>query len=148
MSQWVQCNGPYSGDIASIAPHGSEILAGTWGNGVWRSTDSGISWLQVSLIGKGFDITDIIPIDTFLLALGDPHGVEFGDLLLKSTDDGKTWVNIGQNVPWLFYSLSRDGHILHAGVGSVAGVVHVRFLVQMERFEVRPPSTVRITPEV
>jgi hypothetical protein len=46
-AQWVQTNGPYGGDVGSIAVIGKNIFAGVNGCGIFLSTDEGISWAPV-----------------------------------------------------------------------------------------------------
>ena len=46
-AQWVQTNGPYGGEILTLAINGNSVFAGTW-NGVFLSTDSGSSWTSVN----------------------------------------------------------------------------------------------------
>jgi hypothetical protein len=54
IAQWMQSNGPYGGNITSFAINGSNIIAGTNGNGVFLSTNNGTSWNPVNngLISK------------------------------------------------------------------------------------------------
>ncbi|MDP2365876.1 MAG: hypothetical protein Q8M94_19165, partial [Ignavibacteria bacterium] len=40
-AQWFQTNGPYGGEIYSLAVIGSNTFAGTYGSGVFLSTDNG-----------------------------------------------------------------------------------------------------------
>ena len=52
-AQWVQTNGPYGGTIYSFAVSpdgtgGTNLFAGTWGAGVFLSTDNGTSWSAVN----------------------------------------------------------------------------------------------------
>src|ERR1035437_6390446 len=43
-AQWVQTGGPYGGDVNSFAVIGANLFAGTAENGVFLSTDNGMSW--------------------------------------------------------------------------------------------------------
>ena len=47
-AQWVRVNGPYGGSVYSIAVSGSNIYAAIMLNGVYRSTDNGISWTAMN----------------------------------------------------------------------------------------------------
>jgi hypothetical protein len=47
-SQWVQTNGPYGGTVRAFAASGPNLLAGTDGGGIFRSTNNGTSWTQVN----------------------------------------------------------------------------------------------------
>jgi hypothetical protein len=46
---WQPTNGPFGGFVSAfaIAPEDGDILAGTNGNGVFRSTDNGGSWISI-----------------------------------------------------------------------------------------------------
>lgn len=46
-TQWVQTNGPNGANITCLAAIGTDIFAGTNGNGVFRSTNNGTSWTAV-----------------------------------------------------------------------------------------------------
>lgn len=55
---WEQTNGPYGGDIKSLAINSSgDIFAGTRGGGVFRSIDNGDNWTESGLT------------DTYILAI-------------------------------------------------------------------------------
>ena len=47
-SQWIQTNGPYGGDVYCFAVSGTNLFAGTFYHGVFRSTDNGTSWRAAS----------------------------------------------------------------------------------------------------
>jgi hypothetical protein len=47
-AQWIQTNGPYSGDVRTFAASGMNLFAGTYGNGVFLSTNNGTSWTAVN----------------------------------------------------------------------------------------------------
>src|SRR5690349_9481699 len=44
--QWQQTNGPYGGDATCFAQSNTTIFVGTWGGGVYRTTNNGNSWIQ------------------------------------------------------------------------------------------------------
>ena len=47
-AQWVKTNGPEGGDVYCFATIGTNLFAGTWGSGVFFSTDNGTSWTSVN----------------------------------------------------------------------------------------------------
>ena len=47
-AQWVQTNGPYGGHVLALAVSGTDLFAGTIGNGVCLSTNNGTGWTAVS----------------------------------------------------------------------------------------------------
>ena len=44
--QWIHTNGPYGGNIHCIAIDGDEIFAGSFGTGIFLSTNNGENWEQ------------------------------------------------------------------------------------------------------
>jgi len=46
-AQWIQTNGPDGGNVWCFAVNGSNLFAGT-GDGVFRSTNNGTSWIAVN----------------------------------------------------------------------------------------------------
>ena len=42
-AQWVQTGGPEGGSITALAVSGTNLFAGTYGNGVWRLPLSDVS---------------------------------------------------------------------------------------------------------
>jgi len=47
-AQWVQTSGPTGCDILALAVSGTNLFAGTEGDGVFLSTDNGASWTAAS----------------------------------------------------------------------------------------------------
>lgn len=44
----MQTNGPYGGYVYSLAVSGTNLFAGTYGGGVFLSTNNGTSWTEVN----------------------------------------------------------------------------------------------------
>jgi len=94
-----------SGRIADIAIHPDK--ENTWyvavgSGGVWKTTNAGITWESI------FDEQPVYSIGCVTIDPNNPHTiwvgtgenvggrhVGFGDGVYKSTDDGKTWKNMG-----------------------------------------------------
>ena len=88
---WVQTNGPYGGEVRALyaAPKGV-LLAGTWGAGIFRSTDRGNTWTPVNTglayePGEGFVYVEVFAQKGETLYVGTQGG------LYASTDGGNTW---------------------------------------------------------
>ena len=79
------------------------FFAGYTGGGVWKTTDAGVSWRNISdgFFGVGsigdIKVADSDPNVIFVgTGSGCPRGnVSTGDGIYKSTDMGKTWVHVG-----------------------------------------------------
>jgi hypothetical protein len=48
LAQWVPTKGPYGGEVTSFAVSGTNLFAGTWGGGVFLSTNNSTSWTAVN----------------------------------------------------------------------------------------------------
>ena len=88
---WIQTNGPYGGEVRALyaAPKGV-LLAGTWGAGIFRSTNRGNSWTPVNTglayeQGEGFVYIEVFAQKGEVLYVGTQNG------LYASTDGGNTW---------------------------------------------------------
>ena len=88
---WEQTNGPYGGNIRAFyaAPKGV-LLAGTWGAGIFRSTNRGNTWTPVNTglayePGEGFVDVEVFAQKGEVLYVGTQGG------LYASTDGGNTW---------------------------------------------------------
>ncbi|MDE3154867.1 MAG: glycosyl hydrolase [Acidobacteriota bacterium] len=99
--------GPYVGGrvvaVTGVAQEPNVYYMGSTGGGVWKSTDYGIHWTNVS--DKYFDNSNIgaiavAPSDpkVIYVGTGEPdirNTMLTGDGMYKSTDAGKTWKKIG-----------------------------------------------------
>ncbi len=95
--------GPFRGGrsttVAGIADEPDTYYMGTTGGGVWKTTDSGITWANIS--DGFFDVAsvgaiDVADSDLNVIYVGTgsacPRGnVSIGRGVYKSTDAGKTW---------------------------------------------------------
>lgn len=99
--------GPYRGGrvtaVEGLASKPSTYYMGTTGGGVWRTTDSGKNWNNITdgflNVGSVGAVT-VAPSDPNVIYVGTgsacPRGnISMGDGMYKSTDAGKTWTHIG-----------------------------------------------------
>lgn len=101
--------GPYRGGrssaVAGVASQPETYYFGAEGGGVWKSTDGGVTWLNVSdgyFNTTGIGAITVAPSDPNVVYVGTGEtnmrsNITPGDGVYKSTDAGKTWKHIGLN---------------------------------------------------
>ena len=88
---WVQTNGPHGGEVRALyAAQKGVLLAGTWGAGIFRSTNRGNTWTPVNTglayePGEGFVHVEVFAQKGETLYVGTQNG------LYASTDGGNRW---------------------------------------------------------
>jgi hypothetical protein len=91
--QWVQL-GLEDKSIKDIAASNSNIFAITVDSALYRSTDNGITWLQI-VDSCSVEIA-IAPTGNLFMVKKFPHQLlyDFKDSLYRSSDNGNTWINL------------------------------------------------------
>ena len=114
--QWTGTNGPYGGYVVSIAASGNKLLAGTYIDGVFYSTNSGALWV---------DITDGLPTPLINSVAFKDSNIFVGTAIAGifcSTNNGQTWnsMNNGLTCPFIQIIVSSESN-LYAGTDSTCG---------------------------
>jgi len=109
LAQWIQTNGPYGGQVLSFAGSGTNLFAGTYGGGVFLSTNNGTSWTEVN--------TGLTNTYVFALAVSGTNlfAGTFGGVFL-STNNGTDWTEVNSGLTnTTVYSLAVSNINLFAG---------------------------------
>ncbi|MGQ9847103.1 MAG: VPS10 domain-containing protein, partial [Bacteroidales bacterium] len=123
--QWVEINnGLYGGSIRFLAidPNNNQIIyAGTYYDGVFKSTDGGNNWNKTSLIASGTRSLAIDPQNAKIIYAATLQG------LYKSTNGGLNWkrVNAGSiSTPFSTIVIDpKNPNILYAGTYYGEGIL-------------------------
>ena len=88
-AQWVQTHGPFGGWVECIVLKDSNLFVGIQSHGVFRSTDSGMTWKPASLGLGGLFVGSLAVSGSNLIAGTVDSGV------YVSTNNGATWNSTG-----------------------------------------------------
>ncbi len=105
--QWLPTGGPTRGGyVADLCISGSYIFACDGENGVFRSTDSGVSWDTVNsgLINKYIRCLAVKGNDIY--AGGHDQDMDGENFIFLSSDSGKTWKSFDSGFPKFQYNMS------------------------------------------
>ena len=112
---WEQTNGPYGGNVASLAIHpNGDLYAGVWGGGLLRSTNNGNSWSCIGFTGSDVGGIFISSNGYIFLTESVPY---------RSTDYGITWQEvaygpIAKDNAGNIYSSRRSGNVIYKSTNS------------------------------
>ncbi len=109
-TSWKKVNNGLTGiTVYSLAAKGTEIFAGTFGQGVFRSNDNGGHWTHTSLIK---DVTSMITVDTNLFVGTWSQGVYW----LVNMDS--SWVQVGLPGNYVTSFASLNGNLYAATINN------------------------------
>jgi photosystem II stability/assembly factor-like uncharacterized protein len=91
-AQWQQTNGPYGGFVTCLATCGTNIFAGTYGGGVFLSTDNGSNWTPVNSGLLNHVVSSLAFSGSNIFAGTNGGGVFF------STDNGNNWTAVNSDL--------------------------------------------------
>jgi photosystem II stability/assembly factor-like uncharacterized protein len=93
--EWIGPGGGVVTDLVFDPGNPDTAFAATWEGGIYKSTDGGMSWRNVSLGLENLNVTTIEISDksSFIMFAGTYRGD-----LYKSLDNGETWFPIGTGI--------------------------------------------------
>lgn len=112
---WTQISIPgmnNQSNVYAVRRAGPLMLAGTQGQGIFRSTNGGVTWQQVP------QYTDAYVRDLWIGGTNNQTALAAtaANGLLRSTDGGWTWSVVGTNIgAQAFYSLAQAGGMHYVG---------------------------------
>ncbi len=108
---------PASNTVKCLAVKGSTLIAGTWGRGLFRSTDYGTIWQPVNGGLSDSVVLSLAVAGSTILAGTHEQGV------FVSTDDGISWAGANYGLTGrMINALSVHGTYAFAGTGDENGV--------------------------
>ena len=124
--------------VAGIADQQFTFFTGYTGGGVWKTTDAGLTWANISdgyfNVGSIGDIK-VAPSDSNVIWVGTGSGcprgnISTGDGIYRSTDGGKTWTHVWNEgfvqVPEMVVDPVDPDHLYAAVLGNIYGPGPVR----------------------
>ncbi len=110
--QWVPTSGPGGGKITSLAVGTSDMFAGTWTGGVFRSTNNGVGWTSISNNMSSLMVRSILYDGSTLFVATSDSGI------FRSTNSGASWTPVNSGLAnRAVNTLMRTGTTLFAGLG-------------------------------
>ncbi|MFW6276069.1 MAG: HVO_0234 family beta-propeller protein [Bacteroidota bacterium] len=87
--------------FTAIAVFGDEIFAGTYTGDVYKSTDGGSLWMNISQDANGYEITGFVQQDNKLFLTTHDGGI------FKSTNNGNSWVSVHSPQAYTLAGISK-----------------------------------------
>lgn len=115
-TQWMQTNGPCGGAIKCYASTDTNIYVGTWGSGVFRSINKGISWIPANYGIHNKYVNSMATSDSNIFIGTYVNG------FFRSTNYGENWTKInpdwypGHDFTWVINFLVINDTDLFAGI--------------------------------
>lgn len=116
---WTNDGFPAGVPVEGVGGTEDVLVASTWRDGVWRSTDAGMSWEQI----PGLDVTTgMIAFDPTQPLTGYVAG--FGGVA-RTTDAGQTWELLTEDSPALGLDVTRSGVAAFAATDADTGEIQL-----------------------
>lgn len=104
---WERTNGPDGGMVECIAVGSNdEIYVGTYGAGLYKSTDGGENWRNIPIIGNNAQFIKSVVLNKN----GDIFVLEADSGVYRSTDNGKIWEHLTKGLEdahFILYNFSK-----------------------------------------
>ncbi len=114
-AQWTRTNGPEGVAVSFLTNIDGTIYTGTEVNGVYISTDDGISWMARNTGIETLEVTSIVYKPGYIFA------GTFGGGVFRSTDGGQTWLAPANGTNFAVTSMVIDDEYIFAGTVSNGG---------------------------
>jgi photosystem II stability/assembly factor-like uncharacterized protein len=108
LAQWTRTNGPEGVAVSTLTNIDGTIYTGTEVNGVYASTDDGVTWVARNTGIETFEVTSIINKPGYIFA------GTFGGGVYRSTDEGQTWIAPSNGTDFAVASMVRDDDYIFA----------------------------------
>lgn len=105
-AQWIQ-SGPYNNFILAFESTGTRLFTGSYGGGVYLSSDNGINWIAVTPGLTNWYVSTLAVRGNILFAGTD-------DGMFLTTNNGTLWTHKGLSGKYI-QTLATDGTRLYAG---------------------------------
>ncbi len=109
LSQWMRTSGPPGGSIAALYSTNGTAYCGTYSNGVFASTDDGVTWSPRNSGIENYRVLAITGAAGNLFAGTEANGT------FHSTDDGETWLPPSNGTGFYVTSLITKDNYVFAG---------------------------------
>lgn len=119
--RWTRTAGPGGGDVRALIPKGTMLFAAAIRGGIFRSTDNGANWKDVSNGLKTLDILSLATNGTDLFAGTGNSGPGGTNGIYHSIDDGENWALLPGS-PNILTALAASGTTIYAGTGNGQGI--------------------------
>ena len=107
-AQWQQTNWPYAGVVPLMAFEGNNLLATTYSDGVYLSTNNGNSWAAINTGLTNTFIVSLAVIDSIIF-VGTASGI------FSSCDTGNNWTLVNASLPNTVTSFAKTDSNLIVG---------------------------------
>lgn len=109
--KWINAGMNDTVDVRALAVQNAKLYAGTWGRGIYVSSDDGATWSAMNEGLVGNDAVQALEFDD----AGNLYAGTFNGGLFKCEAGGQSWVNypVGSNIVW---ALEYSGGSLYAAL--------------------------------